>query len=64
MESITEKTPRWNLRVIIDFLNLGRVSHEYHQYKFLRSVNVDKGRHDFFQQESHQRVFCESCSFL
>ena len=27
MESITEKTLRWNLRVIVDFLNLGSVPH-------------------------------------
>ena len=45
------------------FLNLGCVSHERRQYKFLCYENVTKGRHDFFQRESHQQVFHDSRSF-
>jgi hypothetical protein len=63
MESSTEKTLHWNTIVIGDFLNLGSVSHEYRLYKFLRHDNVTKGWCDFFQRESHQRVFDESRSF-
>ena len=40
MESSTEKTLHWNTIVIGDFLNLGSVSHECHQYQFLCDDNV------------------------
>ena len=63
MESCTEKTLRWNTIVIGDFLNLGGVSHECRQYQFLRDDNVTKGCRNFFQRESHQRVFRDSRSF-
>ena len=63
MESCTEKTLRWNTIVIGDFLNLGGVSHECRQYQFLRYYNVTKGCRNFFQRESHQRVFRDSRSF-
>ncbi len=63
MESSTEKTLHWNTIVIGDYLNLGSVSHECHQYHFLCDDNVTKGWRDFFQPESHQRVLCESRSF-
>ena len=63
MESCTEKTLCWNTIVIGDFLNLGSVSHECHQYQFLRHDDVTKGWHNFFQRESHQRVLRESLSF-
>ncbi len=63
MESSAEKTLRWNTIVIGDFLNLGSVSHECHQYQFLCDDNVTKGWRDFFQRESHQQVFDESHSF-
>jgi hypothetical protein len=63
MESSTEKTLHWSSIVIGDFLNLGSVSHECLQYQFLRDDNVTKGRRDFFQRESHQRVLRESRSF-
>ncbi len=63
MESCTEKTLRWNTIVIGDSLNLGGVSHECHQYQFLRYDNVTKGCRNFFQRESHQQVFRDSCSF-
>jgi hypothetical protein len=56
MESSIEKTLRWNTIVIGVFVNLGSVSHECCQYKFLRDDNVTKGWRDFFQGESHQRV--------
>jgi hypothetical protein len=56
MESITEKTLRWNTIVIGDFLNLGSVSHECCQYQFLRDDNVTKGWCNFFQRESHKQV--------
>ncbi len=56
MESSTEKTLRWNTIVIGDFLNLGSVSHECHQYQFLRDDNVTKGWREFFQRKSHQQV--------
>jgi hypothetical protein len=64
MEISTEKTLHWNTIVISAFLKLGSVSHECCQYQFLRDDNVTKGWHDFFQRESHQRVLCESCSFM
>jgi hypothetical protein len=54
MESSTEKTLRWNTIVIGDFFNSGSVSHECHQYQFLRGDNVTKGWCDYFQRESHQ----------
>ena len=63
MESSAEKTLHWNTIVIGDFLNLGSVSHECCQYRFLHHDNVTKGWHDFYQQESHQQVFDESHSF-
>ncbi len=63
MESSTEKTLHWNTIKISDFLNLGSVSHECHQYQFLRHDNVTKGWRDFFQLESHQQVFDDSHSF-
>ncbi len=63
MESSTVKTVHWNTIVIGDFLNLGSVSHECHQYQFLRDDNVTKGWLNFFQRESHQRVLRESSSF-
>ncbi len=63
MESCTEKTLRWNTIIIGDFLNLGGVSHECRQYQFLRYDNVTKGRRNFFQRESLQRVFRDSCRF-
>ena len=56
MESSTEKTLRWNNIIIGNFLNLGSVSCEFFQYQFLRDDNVTQGWHNFFQQESHQRV--------
>ena len=56
MESRTEKILRWNTNVIGDFLSLGSVSYECHQYEFLRDHNVTKGWCDFFQRESHQQV--------
>jgi hypothetical protein len=62
MESITEKTLRWNLTVIGNFLHLGSVSHESRPYKFLLDDYVTKGWRDFFQQESHQQVFEELIS--
>ncbi len=64
MESSPVKTLRWNTIVNGDFLNLGSVSHECLQYQFLRDDNVTKGWNDFFQRESHQRVLCESRSFM
>jgi hypothetical protein len=64
MESSTEKTLRWNSIVIDDFLNLDSVSHECCSYQFLRDDKVIKGWCDFFQQESHQLVLCESRSFM
>jgi hypothetical protein len=63
MESSTEKTLRWNTIVTGDFLNFGSVSHECRQYQFLRHANVTKGWRDFFQRESHRRVFDLSCCF-
>jgi hypothetical protein len=63
MESRTEKILRWNTNVIGDFLSLGSVSYECHQYEFLRDHNVTKGWRDFFQRESHQRVLRESRCF-
>ncbi len=63
MESSTEKTLCSNTIVIGDFLNLGSVSLECRQYQFLCHDNVTKGWRNFFQWESHQRVFDESCSF-
>ncbi len=63
MESCTEKTLRWNTIAIGDFLNLGGVSHECRQYQFLCYVNVTKGCRNFFQRESHHRVFRDSRSF-
>ncbi len=64
MESSTEKTLHWNTIVISDFLNLGGVSRECHQYQFLREDNVTKGCRNFFQRESQQRVLRESRSFM
>jgi hypothetical protein len=63
MESITEKTLRWNTIVIGNFLNLGSISHECRQYQFLHHDNVTKGWRDFFHRESHPRVLRESHSF-
>ena len=63
MESSTEKTLRWNTIVIGDFLNLGNVSHECRQNQFLHYDNVTTGCRNFFQRESHQRVFRDSRSF-
>jgi hypothetical protein len=63
MESSTEKTLHWSTNVIGIFLNLGSVSHECRQYRFLRDDNVTKGWRDFFQRENHQQVLRESHSF-
>ncbi len=56
MESSTEKILHWNTIVIGVYLNLGSVSHECCQYKFLHHDNVTKGWRDFFQREPHQQV--------